>query len=190
MLTGAAVAGTAELGLEPPSPLRRGPYHWGVHVRAPDLKQDHPGEVWVGVTTAPLSVDEASRWVTRADCGAVVVFAGTVRDHAAGRPAVSEVEYEAYGAQVESRLKAIADGARERWGGVGRLYVWHRLGALAVTDCSVVVAVSAEHRAEAFDAARYCIDTVKTTVPVWKRERWAGGEDWGLDAHDIAEVGP
>jgi molybdopterin synthase catalytic subunit len=52
-----------------------------------------------------------------------------------------------------------------------------------------VVAASAGHRADAFDAARFCIDTLKTGVPIWKRERWAGGEDWGLDAHQIMEIG-
>jgi molybdopterin synthase catalytic subunit len=67
--------------------------------------------------------------------------------------------------------------------------IWHRFGTLAVGDTSVAVAVSSAHRGDAFEAARFCIDTVKTSVPIWKRERWDGGEDWGLDAHDVAEVG-
>jgi molybdopterin synthase catalytic subunit len=142
----------------------------------------------VALTEAPLDLQEAVSWVTRPECGGVVVFAGTVRDHAAGRPGVSELEYEAYGAQVEPRLAAIARHAQIRWPGVGRLVLWHRIGVLAVTECSVLVAVSAGHRGEAFDAARFCIDTLKTTVPIWKRERWAGGEDWGQDAHEIADI--
>lgn len=147
-------------------------------------------EVWVGLTTSALPVDRAATWVQRPDCGAVVTFAGTVRDHAEGRSGVDELEYEAYDAQVEPRLRQIADEARSRWSGVGRVVIWHRSGTLAVGETSVAVAVSAAHRGDAFDAARYCIDTVKTTVPIWKRERWDGGEDWGLDAHDVAEVGP
>jgi molybdopterin synthase catalytic subunit len=147
------------------------------------------GDVWVALTTDPLSIDRAAVWAVRPDCGAVVVFAGTVRDHAEGRAGVDELEYEAYAGQVEPRLRAIADGARRRWPEVGRVVIWHRTGTLAVTECSVVVSVSAAHRGEAFEAARYCIDTVKTTVPIWKRERWDGGEGWGTDAHDIAEVG-
>ncbi len=153
--------------------------------RAPEPQDD----VWVALTDLPLAVDRAVTWVTRPDCGAVVVFCGTVRDHAEGRPGVVELEYEAYRTQVEPRLAAIAGEARSRWPGVGRVAAWHRTGTLAVTECSVVVAVSAAHRDEALDAARYCIDTLKTTVPIWKRERWADGEDWGQDAHDIMEIG-
>jgi molybdopterin synthase catalytic subunit len=143
----------------------------------------------VALTTEPLSMERASAWVTRPDCGAVVTFGGIVRDHAPGRPDVEELEYEAYAAQVEPRLAAIATEARARWPGVRRVALWHRTGTLAVSDCSVVVAVSSEHRADAFEAARFCIDTVKTTVPIWKRERWAHGEDWGQDAHPIMEIG-
>jgi molybdopterin synthase catalytic subunit len=73
---------------------------------------------------------------------------------------------------------------------LGRMVLWHRTGTLAVTECSVVVAVSAGHRGDAFDGARFCIDTLKRTVPIWKRERWDGGDDWGVDAQDVAEVGP
>jgi molybdopterin synthase catalytic subunit len=144
--------------------------------------------VWVALTAEPLSMDQAAAWVTRPDCGAVVVFGGTVRDHAEGRPGVVELEYEAYATQVEPRLAAIASETRSRWPGVGRLLLWHRTGILKVTDSSVVVAASAAHRGDAFDAARFCIDTLKTTVPIWKRERWAGGEGWGQDAHDIADI--
>lgn len=133
-------------------------------------------------------MDRAVGWVERPDCGAVVTFAGTVRDHAPGRDGVDEIEYEAYDAQVEPRLRQIAERASTRWPGVGRVVIWHRVGTLAVGETSILVAVSSAHRAEAFDAARYCIDTVKTSVPIWKRERWASGEDWGLDAHSVEEV--
>jgi molybdopterin synthase catalytic subunit len=146
-------------------------------------------DVWVALTAEPLSMEQAAAWVTRPDCGAIVVFGGTVRDHADGRPGVVELEYEAYASQVEPRLAAIARQAQSRWPGVGRLALWHRTGILMVTECSVVVAASAAHRGDAFDAARFCIDTLKTTVPIWKRERWAGGEDWGQDAHEIMEIG-
>ena len=145
-------------------------------------------DVWVELTSAPLFYERAAEWVTRADCGAVVVFGGTVRDHSEGRPGVSELEYEAYEGEVERRLQDIAAESKTRWPSVGRIALLHRLGVLEVTDCSVIVAVSAGHRAEAFDAARYCIDTLKRTVPIWKRERWAGGEDWGRDASPVEEL--
>lgn len=146
--------------------------------------------IWVALTDSVLSMDRATRWVEQPGCGAVVVFGGTVRDHAEGRPGVDELQYEAYGSQVEPRLRLIAEQAAARWPGIGRVAVWHRTGTLAVGEYSVVVAVSAAHRGEAFEAARYCIDTVKHTVPIWKRERWDGGEDWGVDAHEVSEVVP
>ena len=142
----------------------------------------------MGLTTEALAMDRAVQWVQRPECGAVVVFGGTVRDHAEGRSGVDELEYEAYESQVAPRLQKIAEEAARRWAEIGRVVIWHRTGTMAVGECSVVVAVSSAHRGEAFDAARYCIDTVKTSVPIWKRERWNGGEDWGLDAHDLGEI--
>jgi molybdopterin synthase catalytic subunit len=153
-------------------------------VRAPDH-----GDDWVALTQEVLDVGVAARWATRPRCGAVVCFSGTVRDHAEGRPGVSELAYEAYAEQVEPRLERIAGEARRRWPDIGRVILWHRTGTLELGESSVVVAVSAPHRAEAFDASRWAIDTVKSTVPIWKRETWAGGTDWGTDAHEIAEVG-
>ncbi len=144
----------------------------------------------MALTTSPLSLDRAATWARRDDCGAVVVFGGTVRDNAEGRPDVVELEYEAYASQVEPRLAQIAAAAVDKWPGTGRVAIWHRTGTLAVGEYSVLVAVSAAHRGEAFEAARFCIDTVKVSVPIWKRERWSGGDDWGLDAHDVAEVTP
>jgi molybdopterin synthase catalytic subunit len=149
-----------------------------------------PEDVSVALTDHPLSLDAASSWATVPGCGAVVVFQGTVRDHAEGRPGVTELEYEAYASQVEPRLEAIAAAARARWPELSRVAIWHRTGTLAVTECSVLVAVSAPHRGDAFDAARFCIDTLKRTVPIWKRERWAGGDDWGQDVYEISEIGP
>src|SRR5699024_5671194 len=86
------------------------------------------------------------------------------------------------------RLTEIEAEARRRWPEIGRVALLHRVGVLAVGDVAVVVTVSAPHRGEAFEAARWCIDTVKATVPIWKRERWAGGDDWGTDAHPIRDV--
>ncbi|MDQ6782979.1 MAG: molybdenum cofactor biosynthesis protein MoaE [Actinomycetota bacterium] len=147
------------------------------------------GEDWVGLRGEPLAVEEALAWIRRPECGASVVFFGSVRDHSEGRPAVSQLAYEAYTEQVEQRLADLAAGARRQWPELGRIVLWHRVGVLSVEDLTVVVAVSAPHRDEAFVAARWCIDTLKSTVPVWKHEVWAGGEDWGLDAHPVTEVG-
>ncbi len=143
---------------------------------------------WVGVTADPLPLRDAAVFVERPDCGATVVFTGNVRDHSEGRPGVTSLEYEAYDEEVTARLAAIADEARARWPALGRLALLHRTGVLGVGEASVVVAVSAPHRAEAFDAARFCIDTLKASAPIWKREAWDGGESWGLEAQHLTEV--
>jgi len=145
-------------------------------------------DTWVGLTPEPLPVGEAAAWAVRADSGALVLFSGTARDHSDGRPGVSGLAYEAYEEHVGPRLEAIAGEARARWPGIGRVALLHKVGEVAIGESSVVVAVSAPHRGDAFAAARYCIDTLKATVPIWKRETWSGGEEWALDAHDIADV--
>ena len=115
-----------------------------------------------------------------------MLFSGTARDHAPGREGVHRLDYEAYDEHVEPALLAVAEQARERWPVIGRIALLHRTGEVAIGDSAVVVAVSAPHRPEAFEAARFCIDTIKRTVPIWKREAWSGGpggepgESWGL----------
>ena len=146
-------------------------------------------DTWVGLTADPLPVGRVGEWAVLPGCGGVVVFTGTVRDHAEGRPGVSRLEYEAYEEQVVPRLADIAGEARRRWPDAGRLVLLHRTGPLDVGEASVVVAASAPHREEAFAAARFLIDTLKATVPIWKREAWDGGEDWSLAATAIDEVG-
>ena len=149
---------------------------------------DFDADDWLGLYDAPLPVADALQWAFRPDCGGVVLFCGVVRNHAEGRTNVTELTYEAYDEEVEPRLASIAAETRCRWPPVGRLAVLHRVGTLAVGEVSVVVVASAPHRAEAFDASRFAIDTVKTTVPVWKRERWEGGEDWSQCASPVVEV--
>jgi molybdopterin synthase catalytic subunit len=177
------VVGEADIGLAEAAVLARpvGPYH-------EDVFSPPDGDNWVGLSGDPLPIETALQWVVRPDCGAQVLFSGTVRDHAEGRTGVSELEYEAYVEQVEPRLARIAEEARRQWPTLGRLVLLHRTGVLAVGECSVIVVASAPHRAEAFEAARWSIDTLKATTPIWKRETWQGGSDWGLCAHDVTEV--
>lgn len=147
------------------------------------------GDTWLALTEEVLPVGAAADWVVRPDCGAVVVFSGTARDHAPGRKGVEQLEYEAYEEQVVNRFAAIADEIRTRWPSVGRVALLHRVGVVPIAESSVVVAVSSPHRPAAFEAARFGIDSLKATAPIWKRERWASGESWGLEAQHIAEVG-
>ncbi|MCP3936247.1 MAG: molybdenum cofactor biosynthesis protein MoaE [Actinomycetia bacterium] len=150
---------------------------------------NHPsGDTWLELTTSILDVGPAHDWAVRDDCGAVVVFSGTVRDHAEHRTGVSLLEYEAYESQVVPKLSAIADAMRDRWPDLARIVLWHRVGPLKPSEVSVVVVVSSPHRPEAFEAARFGIDVLKATVPIWKRETWDGGVDWGLCANEIEDV--
>jgi molybdopterin synthase catalytic subunit len=152
-------------------------------LRAPE------GDDWLALTADPLPVEAALGWAGRPDCGAVVVFSGIVRDHAEGRDGVTALTYEAYDAQVVPRLAAIARQTRRAWPAVGRLALLHRTGALAVGDTSVVVVAGAPHRAEAFEAARFAIDSLKASVPIWKSETWAGGTDWATGSQPVSEIG-
>jgi molybdopterin synthase catalytic subunit len=148
--------------------------------------QPPSGDDWVGLSADPLPVGVATEWVVRPDCGAVALFLGTARDHAAHRTGVDLLTYEAYEEQAVPRLAAVADEVRTRWPVVGRIALLHRTGELAVGDTAVVVAVSTPHRPEAFEAARFAIDAVKASVPIWKKERWDGGDDWGLEGQALA----
>jgi molybdopterin synthase catalytic subunit len=145
------------------------------------------GDDWLGLCHGPLPALQAYRWAGRPDCGAVVLFAGTARDHAPGRDAVSLLSYEAYEAQVGPRLAAVAGEVRHRWSDVGRVVLLHRVGEVPIGEEAVLVVASSPHRPEAFEAARFGIDAVKASVPIWKRERWSGGEGWGLEAQHLVD---
>lgn len=143
---------------------------------------------WVALGTAPLPVDEALRWVTTPGSGGIVCFLGVVRDHSDGRDGVVGLSYEAYEEQAARALRDVAAEARRRWPVVQRLALLHRTGDLDLSDVSVAVVVSTPHRADAFEAARFCIDTLKETVPIWKREHWRGGSDWATSDHPLRAV--
>lgn len=126
------------------------------------------------LTDEPLSVEAAHAFASDPGAGAVVVFTGTVREHSEGR-SVAALSYEAYAEQAERQLAALAAEVAEKWPAARGVWLEHRVGTLAIGQPSVVVAVSAAHRAEAFEAARYGIDTLKATVAIWKQEHWADG---------------
>ncbi len=152
------------------------------------LQPPENGDTWTGISDVDLPLVEASAWAVLPNCGAVVTFSGTSRDHSAGREDVSTLAYEAYEEQVVPRLNALADAARAQWPDLGRIVMLHRVGDVPVTESAVVVVASSPHRPEAFEAARFCIDTLKSTVPIWKKETWAAGESWGLEAQHIEEI--
>ena len=129
----------------------------------------------ITLTSDPIDLTAVSRSVEAPDAGAVVTFAGNVRDNARGKR-VLFLEYEAYMPLARKHLHRIATEAEERWS--VRCAVAHRLGRLEIGECSVAVAVASAHRGEAFEACRWLMDTLKATVPVWKKEYFEGGACW------------
>lgn len=143
---------------------------------------------WIAVTADTFDVGSAYQWAVRPECGAVVVFSGTVRDHADGRDNVTSLTYEAYEEKAVTRFAEIIAEARRQWPSIVRVALLHRVGRLGLGESSVLVVVSSPHRPEAFEAGRFCIDTLKIAAPIWKQEEWADGVDWGTGAHDITPV--
>jgi molybdopterin synthase catalytic subunit len=124
----------------------------------------------------PIDVAAMTAAVRGDGDGAVALFLGTVRNLNAGR-SVLFLEYEAYAAMAEREMARIAEEARARFG-VSAVDVVHRIGRLEIGEVSVAVAVASPHRADALEACRFVIDTLKATVPIWKREHFEGGEVW------------
>ncbi|MFI5035607.1 MAG: molybdenum cofactor biosynthesis protein MoaE [Acidimicrobiales bacterium] len=143
---------------------------------------------WIAITASPLSAAELTTWATRPDCGGVVTFSGTVRDHSSAHQGVEALEYETHEAMAEARLREIVAAGRVRWPDLGAVAVHHRVGHVDLGETAVVVVVSAPHRQEAFAAALFLIDTLKATVPMWKRELWEGGSAWSAEATPIQDV--
>jgi molybdopterin synthase catalytic subunit len=129
------------------------------------------------VVTEALRVDEVVGRVADPAVGAVIAFVGTVRGMTNGRE-VRYLEYEAYPEMAEETLRQIGDEIRERWKTIRKVAIVHRLGRLRIGDISVVIALSAGHRPEVFDAVRYAIDRLKEIVPIWKKEVWSDGAEW------------
>jgi molybdopterin synthase catalytic subunit len=129
------------------------------------------------LTEEPIDFAALTEEVRSSDSGAVVLFLGTVREMTDGRRTTA-LDYEAFGPMAETKLAEIEAEARRRWR-LDRVAIVHRLGRLELGEVSVAVAVSAPHRAEAFEAARFLIDTLKATVPIWKKENWLDGtSEW------------
>jgi molybdopterin synthase catalytic subunit len=133
----------------------------------------------IQITREPLdrpAVDAIVQHVWHAGAGAIVTFEGTVRNHARGKR-IRYLEYEAYAEMAEQEMARIAAEVERRWQS-DRVALVHRIGRLEIGEVSVVVAVACPHRAEAFEACRYAIDTLKTTVPIWKKEVAEDGAEW------------
>jgi MoaE-MoaD fusion protein len=128
------------------------------------------------VRSTPLDLDEVVAQVAEPTAGAIATFIGTTRMHSRGRT-VTHLEYDAYPEMAEAEMARIADAVK-RHHDVRAVAIAHRTGHVPIGEASVIIAVSAAHRGPAMDACREAIDTLKQTVPVWKKEVFEGGEEW------------
>ena len=130
----------------------------------------------VAVTHEPLDLNAVAALVGASGDGAVVTFAGLVRDHNQGR-VVKFLEYEAYEPLAVRALQRIVDESARLWP-LARIAMHHRVGRLEIGEASIVIAAASAHRADAFAVTRYAIERVKQIVPIWKREHFDGGDVW------------
>jgi molybdopterin synthase catalytic subunit len=130
----------------------------------------------VVLTDQPLSLDAALAAVLDPACGGTALFVGTTRSPNQGRE-VDELQYEAYAELARPEMERVGREAAARHS-LGAVYLAHRVGVVGAAEPSVIVAASAPHRAGAFAGCRELIDELKATVPIWKKERWAGGGHW------------
>ena len=139
----------------------------------------------IRVQAEPLDLTELICAVEHPSAGGLVTFSGVVRDHHEGKH-VTAIAYEAYGQMAEAKMRQIGDDVQRRWPDC-RVAIVHRTGKLEIGEASVLIAVSAPHRAEAFDACEYAIDTLKQIVPIWKKEAYDDGEVWLEYEHRLAQ---
>ena len=130
----------------------------------------------IKISSETLNVQACIEWVIMPESGGIDVFIGTVRNTTKGK-VVLRLEFEAYEKMALAEMEKIAAMALEKWP-VQKLLLHHRTGVLAVGEVPVIIAVSAAHRDAAFEACRYMIDTLKQTVPIWKKEIFEDGEVW------------
>ena len=128
------------------------------------------------ITADPIDPDVLYRRVLRDYDGAVVTFAGVVRDHT-GDKRTEYLVYEAYAEMAEKKMAEIGAEVKERWD-IEDIAILHRVGRLEIGETSVLIAVGSPHRGQAFEACRYAIDRLKEMVPIWKKEVGEDGESW------------
>ncbi|MFZ4715000.1 MAG: molybdenum cofactor biosynthesis protein MoaE [Bacteriovoracaceae bacterium] len=138
--------------------------------------------IFSAISTKLLSLDEAQSFIKTPDAGAQIFFSGTVRNTNLGKKVLS-LEYSAYDEMAEKVLGQMAITAKEKFE-VEKIYIVHRLGHLQLEDISILIAVSAKHRVEAYQASRFLIEEVKHHLPVWKKEHYQGEKaEWVRCSH-------
>mmetsp|Transcript_52244 Transcript_52244/g.128185 ORF Transcript_52244/g.128185 Transcript_52244/m.128185 type:complete len:149 (-) Transcript_52244:121-567(-) len=134
----------------------------------------------VRIGVDPLSVVEATDFVSSPKAGGISTFIGTTRDTFEGKNVV-RLEYEAYESMAIAELESLCSAVRSKWE-VMRIAVFHRLGVVPVSEASVIIAVSSAHRKDCIDACHFAIDELKARVPIWKKEVYEDGSNWKQNA--------
>jgi molybdopterin synthase catalytic subunit len=146
----------------------------------------HPGDRFQ-LTFAPLSLDAVYQQADDGANGAIVVMSGMVRNNTAGQT-VTCLEYQAYAPMALRVFQQIAAEVRQQWPDITHVVIQHRTGKLAIGEISVLIAVGAPHRGEAFAACQYTIDTVKHHAPIWKKEIWQNGSSTWVNIGDCERI--
>ncbi|RLD22897.1 MAG: molybdenum cofactor biosynthesis protein MoaE [Bacteroidetes bacterium] len=134
----------------------------------------------VHITNLPIDTEKVINLVKTDSSGAVNVFIGTVRNSTKNKEVVG-LEFESYESMAVKEIDKIITEAKNRWP-INEMAIYHRTGMLDIGDVPVVIAVSTPHRQQGFEACQFAIDTLKETVPIWKKEIFADGEEW-VSAH-------
>lgn len=141
------------------------------------MLEERTDDTWILLTHQGLDVEAVAEFLRHERAGGINMFLGTTRRWTRGMETV-DLEYEAYERMAIEEIRRLAGEADQRWP-ILKVVVHHRTGLVAVSQSSVLVGVSTPHRADAFDGSRFLIDSLKETVPIWKRERYASGEvEW------------
>lgn len=143
-------------------------------------KRTGPAQIEIQLLDTPLSLDCTRQFIRTGSAGAEVFFIGTVRNQTKGKQ-VQRLEFESYKPMAIKEMTKIAEHALAEWP-LLRVAIHHRTGILEIGEIPVIIAVSSAHREVAFKACQYCIDTLKETVPIWKKETFTDGEQW-VSAH-------
>lgn len=140
-------------------------------------------KIFVAMSTEPLSLDDAYAFVNDGAHGAINIFSGVVRNHHEGQQ-VTGITYDAHDGLAENALREICEDAQKQWPDT-KIYVTHFKGELPIGGVSVIIAVSAAHRAEGYDTNRYVIEEIKKRLPVWKQEHYPDGKSEWLSGHSL-----
>ena len=144
----------------------------------------------VSITREPIDIMALRQRAMHPQAGAVLIFCGDIRNHSDNQ-SVDKLEYESHESMALNQMNQVVEEASHQWP-MHYVEVIHRLGTMEIMECSIAIAVSTSHRADAYEASRFIIDTVKRSVPIWKKEYFSDGQtSWseGSEAGSVKEGG-